>query len=31
MPEGVKAVFDRNFPVIAIQTARGAKTAEEEE
>lgn len=30
MPEGVKAVYDRNFPVIAIQTARGAKTGEEE-
>lgn len=30
MPEGVQAVYDRNFPVIAIQTARGAKTAEEE-
>jgi large subunit ribosomal protein L25 len=30
LPEGVKAVFDRNFPVIAIQTARGAKTGEEE-
>jgi large subunit ribosomal protein L25 len=31
LPEGVKAVYDRNFPVIAIQTARGAKTGEEEE
>ena len=30
LPEGVKAVFDRDFPVIAIQTARGAKTGEEE-
>ena len=30
MPEGVKAVFDRNFPVIVIQTARGAKAGEEE-
>lgn len=30
LPEGVKAVYDRNFPVIAIQTARGAKTDEEE-
>ncbi len=30
MPEGVKAVYDRNFPVIAIQTARGAKAGEEE-
>lgn len=30
MPEGVKAVYDRNFPVVAIQTARGAKTGEEE-
>lgn len=31
LPEGVKAVYDRSFPVIAIQTARGAKTGEEEE
>jgi large subunit ribosomal protein L25 len=31
LPEGVEAVFDRVFPVIAIQTARGAKTSEEEE
>jgi large subunit ribosomal protein L25 len=31
LPEGVKAVYDRNFPVVAIQTARGAKTGEEEE
>ncbi len=31
LPEGVEAVFDRNFPVIAIQTARGAKAGEEEE
>lgn len=31
LPEGVTAVFDRNFPVIAIQTARGAKAGEEEE
>ncbi|UTF50985.1 50S ribosomal protein L25 [Desulfomicrobium sp. ZS1] len=31
LPEGVKAVYDRNFPVIAIQTARGAKAGEEEE
>ena len=30
MPEGVQPVYDRVFPVIAIQTARGAKTAEEE-
>lgn len=30
LPEGVKAVYDRNFPVVAIQTARGAKTGEEE-
>jgi large subunit ribosomal protein L25 len=30
LPEGVKAVYDRNFPVLAIQTARGAKTGEEE-
>lgn len=31
LPEGVKAVYDRNFPVVAIQTARGAKAGEEEE
>jgi len=31
LPEGVTAVYDRNFPVIAIQTARGAKAGEEEE
>lgn len=30
LPEGVKAVFDRNYVVLAIQTARGAKTGEEE-
>jgi large subunit ribosomal protein L25 len=30
LPEGVKAVYDRNFPVLAIHTARGAKTGEEE-
>jgi large subunit ribosomal protein L25 len=30
LPEGVKAVFDRNYLVVAIQTARGAKTGEEE-
>jgi len=30
LPEGVTAVYDRNFPVIAIQTARGAKADEEE-
>jgi len=30
LPEGVTAVYDRNFPVIAVQTARGAKTGEEE-
>jgi large subunit ribosomal protein L25 len=30
LPEGVAAVFDRNYPVLTIQTARGAKTAEEE-
>jgi large subunit ribosomal protein L25 len=30
LPEGVKAVFDRNFVVLAIQTARGAKAGEEE-
>ncbi|SFJ34857.1 LSU ribosomal protein L25P [Desulfomicrobium apsheronum] len=31
LPEGVKAVYERNFPVVAIQTARGAKAGEEEE
>ena len=31
LPEGVKAVYDRNYPVLTIQTARGAKTGEEEE
>ncbi len=30
LPEGVKAVFDRNYLVVAIQTARGAKAGEEE-
>jgi large subunit ribosomal protein L25 len=30
LPEGVKAVFDRNFAVLIIQTARGAKADEEE-
>lgn len=30
MPDGVKAVFDRNYPVLAILTSRGAKTGEEE-
>jgi LSU ribosomal protein L25P len=30
LPEGVKAVFDRNYVVLAIQTARGAKAGEEE-
>jgi large subunit ribosomal protein L25 len=30
LPEGVKAVFDRNFVVLAIQTGRGAKAGEEE-
>lgn len=30
LPEGVKAVYDRNFAVLAIQTARGAKAGEEE-
>lgn len=29
-PEGVTAVYDRNFPILAVQTARGAKAAEEE-
>lgn len=30
LPEGVTAVYDRIYPVVAIQTARGAKTGEEE-
>jgi large subunit ribosomal protein L25 len=30
LPEGVTAVFDRNYPVLTVQTARGAKAAEEE-
>ena len=30
LPEGVNAVFDRNYVVLAIQTARGAKAGEEE-
>ena len=30
LPEGVTAVYDPNFPVVAVQTARGAKTGEEE-
>lgn len=30
LPEGVKAVFDTNYAVLTIQTARGAKTDEEE-
>mgnify|MGYP001158843532 FL=1 len=30
LPEGVKAVFDRNFAVLIVQTARGAKAGEEE-
>ena len=30
LPEGVKAVFDLNYVVLAIQTARGAKAGEEE-
>lgn len=30
LPEGVTAVFDRNYVVLAIQTARGAKAGEEE-
>jgi large subunit ribosomal protein L25 len=30
LPAGVKAVFDRNYVVLAIQTARGAKAGEEE-
>ncbi len=29
-PDGVKAVFDRNHVVLAVQTARGAKAGEEE-
>jgi large subunit ribosomal protein L25 len=31
MPEGVTAIYDRTFPVLAVQTARGAKAAEEAE
>ena len=31
LPEGVVAVYERNYPVMTIQTARGAKTGEEEE
>jgi len=30
-PEGVVAVFDRNYLVVTIQTARGAKTGEAED
>ena len=30
LPEGVKAVYDRNFPVVTIQAGRGAKAGEEE-
>jgi large subunit ribosomal protein L25 len=30
LPEGVKAVFDRNFAVVTIQAGRGAKAGEEE-
>jgi large subunit ribosomal protein L25 len=30
LPEGVKAVFDRNYAVVTIQTGRGAKAGEEE-
>jgi len=29
LPEGVKAVFDRNYAVLAIQTGRGAAAGEE--
>lgn len=29
MPEGVTAVYDRNYAILAIQTARGAKAGEE--
>jgi len=29
-PAGVVSVFDRPYPVVTVQTARGAKTAEEE-
>lgn len=31
MPEGVKAVYDRNYLVLAILAGRGAKAGEEEE
>ena len=30
LPEGVKAVYDRNYPVVTIQAGRGAKAGEEE-
>lgn len=30
MPEGVQAIYDRNYLVLAIQAARGAKSEEEE-
>jgi hypothetical protein len=31
MPEGVQAVYDRNYLVLAVQSARGAQEADEEE
>ena len=30
LPEGVKAVYDRNYPVVTIQAGRGAKAGEED-
>lgn len=30
LPEGVKAVYDRNYPVVTIQVGRGAKAGEED-
>lgn len=30
LPEGVKAVYDRNYAVLAVVTSRGAKAGEEE-
>ncbi|KAF5049575.1 50S ribosomal protein L25 [anaerobic digester metagenome] len=30
LPEGVKAVYDRNYPVVTIQAGRGGKAGEEE-
>ena len=30
LPEGVKAVFDRNYAVVTVQAGRGAKAGEEE-